>query len=159
MAEQNQQVRALVVPLDGMALVLPDSIILQVLTSAPVTAYENSPKWLSGSVEWQKRKIPTLSFEVASGYRSERAADVRTIIMKSLNHHEHMPFYALLLSGIPHPVSVDKDNIQSVENASINSPLILSQVLVEGEPASIPNLDALEEMLMSQYGLFQQSEA
>ena len=34
--------------------------------------------------------------------------------------------------------------------------LILNEVLVEGEPTSIPNIEAVEEMLFNQYGLFNQ---
>lgn len=159
MAEQAiKEVRGLVVPLDGMRLILPDSIVLQILTSIEIKTLDDSPKWLLGSLEWQKRHLPLLSYEAASSY-GERAVDVnRVLILKSMNHIDRMPFYAITLSGIPHPVVLNDANLQEVASAGASSPLVLNQVLVEGEPASIPNLDALEEMLMSQYGLFQESE-
>ena len=154
-----KEVRGLLIPLDGIRLVLPDSIILQVLTAARLVKYDNAPNWLLGSVEWQKRIIPTLSFEQATGARGGAGmVGSRLLVLKSINNIEKMPFYALVLAGIPHPAILGKDNVSEVEHAALSSPLILNQVLVDGEPASIPNLDAVEEMLMSQYGLFGQTE-
>ena len=49
---------------------------------------------------------------------------------------------------------MNEENITVVENASPSSPLILNEALFDGEPVSIPNLDALEEMLISQHHLF-----
>ncbi len=161
MIEEQRQVRGLIVPLEGISLVLPDSIILQIVATAQLTPYANSPKWLRGSLDWQKSKLPVLVFEVAGGLHrvAESGSGGRFLIMKSINHIEKMPFYALQISGVPHPVDFNDANISAVENASINSPLILSQVLVEGEIASIPNLDAIEQMLMSQYGIFTRESA
>jgi len=49
--------------------------------------------------------------------------------------------------------------MSAVENASLSSPVILNEVLIDGEPTSIPDLDVLEEMLISQYDLFAEEEA
>lgn len=155
MAEESKEVRGLLIPLSGVRLVLPDSIVLQVLMSASLTKYDDAPNWLIGALEWQKRTIPALSFELASGYGRSNTDTSRMLVVKSLNNIEKMPFYAIFLSGIPHPVNLNDDNLSVMEEAGISSPLILNQVLIEGEAASIPNLDALEEMLMSQYGLFE----
>ncbi len=158
MSETVKEVRGLIVPLEGMRLVLPDSIVLQVLTSVDLESFDNAPNWLLGSLEWQKRRLPLLSYEVASSYSDRSVETNRVLILKSMNYIDRVPFYAITLSGIPHPAVLNDANLQEVASAGASSPLILNQILVEGEPASIPNLDALEEMLMSQYGLFQTSE-
>lgn len=161
MAEKQRQVRGLIVPLQGVSLVLPDSTILQVLTTVQPIPYENSPKWLLGSLDWQKRKLPVLAFEIAGrlAVSLKTQAGEHFLVMKSINHIEKMPFYALQISGVPHPVDFSEAGISLVENTSINSPLILSQILVEGEIASIPNLDAIEQILMSQYDIFARENA
>lgn len=151
---KQSEVRGLLVPLQGGRLVLPDSVILQVLTGGEIVAVENSPSWMLGIVTWQKRKIPVISFELASnqGFSNEEGA--RILVLKSVNNIEKMPFYAVVISGIPHPVRINAENISAVENRHSTSPMIQDDVLIEGEPVSIPNVEAVEEMLISQFGLF-----
>ena len=154
MAKEVKQVRGLLIPLQGIRLVLPDSIILQISTGTDISLFDDAPSWLLGTMTWQKRTIPVLSFEVASNQKYELMYNPRVLVLKSINNIEKMPFYALTLSGIPQPVHVSSENLSEVENASLSSSVILNEVLIDGEPTSIPNLDALEEMLISQHDLF-----
>lgn len=159
-SKQAQEVRSLQVPLDGMNLVIPDSVILQILNAEDISGIPDSPKWLIGVVEWQKHKIPVISFETAAGRKhDESQSSHRLLVIKSLANIEKMPFYAVSISGIPHPVRVNDENIGAVENATNVAPVILSEVLVYGEQSSIPNFDVLEEMLISQESLFKEIEA
>lgn len=154
MAKDIKQVRGLSIPLQGVRLVLPDSVILQISTGTEISPVENAPSWLLGTIVWHKRNIPVLSFEMASNQKYEQEENPRVLVLKSINSIKKMPFYAFTLSGIPQPLRVSNENLSEVENASSSSPVILNEVLVDGEPVSIPNLDALEEMLISQYDLF-----
>jgi chemotaxis signal transduction protein len=154
MAEDSRQVRGLLIPVQGGSLALPDSIIVQILTGSDIVSLDNAPGWLLGTTVWQKRVIPVLSFELASSHQYSPMENPRLLVMKSLDNIEKMPFYAFTIAGIPSPVRFSNENMTAVENASAASPVILNQVLVDGEPAIIPNADALEEMLISQYGLF-----
>jgi len=154
MVADVKEVRGLFIPLQGSRLVLPDSIIVQIHTGAEILPVSNSPTWLLGTIDWQKRVIPVLSFEVASSQQYSPLENPRVLVLKSINNIEKMPFYAIPLAGIPNPVRVSDENLAVVENANLSTPVILNEVLIDGEPTSIPNLDALEEMLMSQYGLF-----
>ena len=156
-AEALKEVRSLVLPLQGLQLVLPDSVILQIIGSSEIIPIADAPSWMLGVITWQKRTIPVLSFEKAANYQYEQEQDPRILVLKSLNNIEKMPFYAITLTGIPHPIRLNAENVSVVENASNTSALILNEALVEGEPISIPNVEALEEMLFSQYGLFAQS--
>jgi len=153
-----KEVRGLSIPLQGINLILPDSIIVQIVTGADITPLEAGPDWLLGTISWQKRSIPTLSFEMAASSQYEAIENPRVVVLKSINNIEKMPFYGLPLYDIPKPARVNKENISVVENATQASPVILNEVLVDGEPVSIPNLDVLEEMLISQYGLFAEEE-
>ena len=155
--EAVKEVRSLVMPLQGLQLVLPDSVVLQIIGSSEITPVPDAPSWMLGVITWQKRVIPVLSFEKAANYQYTQEQDPRILVLKSLNNIEKMPFYAITLTGIPHPIRLNEGNLSVVENAGSTSALILNEALVEGEPISIPNVEALEEMLISQYGLFGQS--
>lgn len=156
MAKVVKEVRGLVIPLQGIRLVLPDSVILQILSSSDIVPLEGAPSWLLGNVTWQKRIIPVISFEIASNHQYQEMYQPRIMVLKSVNNIDKMPFYAITLAGIPHPARLKEENIAVMENAVSTTPAILSEVLVEGEPTVIPNIDALEEMLISQYGVFAQ---
>ncbi len=149
-AVEEEEVKGLQVPLDHISLILPDSVVVQILVAKEYMDINEGPGWLMGMVEWQNRFIPVLSFEMASGRDFSKPKDMRLIVLKSLNDYEKIPFYALFLSAIPHPVRFTNENLSAVENANSSSPLIHAEVLVYGEQSSIPNLDVLEEMLGSQ---------
>lgn len=157
MAETLKEVRGLSIPLQGIRLILPDSIVLQVLTGMNVISINDAPSWLLGQITWQKRVIPVLSFEVTANKQYSSPDSPIILVLKSVNNIEKMPFYAIVLAGIPHPLRVNEENLSVVENVTSTAPVIMNEVLVEGEPSSIPNIDALEEMLISQYGLFAES--
>jgi len=146
----RKEVKGLQVPLERINLILPDSVVVQILVATDYTDINEGPGWLTGMVKWQNRFIPVLSFEAASGRDFRKPKDMRLIVLKSLNDYEKIPFYALFLSAIPHPVRFTNENLSAVENANSSSPLIQAEVLVYGEQSSIPNLDMLEEMLGSQ---------
>ena len=149
-----KEVRGLSIYLQGISLVLPDSVVLQILPSADISPVDNAPTWLLGTINWHKLTVPVLSFEAASNHQYNPMEDPRVMVLKSINNIQVMPFYAIPLSGIPKPARMNEENITVVENASPSSPLILNEALFDGEPVSIPNLDALEEMLISQHHLF-----
>ncbi|MCW8963171.1 MAG: chemotaxis protein CheW [Gammaproteobacteria bacterium] len=154
MAGEAKQVRGLLIPLQAIRLILPDSMIVQIVTGAEISPISNAPTWLQGTAVWQKRIIPAISFEVAANQQYRPIENPRLLVLKSINNIDKMPFYAITLAGIPRPARVSGENMAAVENAASSSPVILNEVLIDGEPTTIPNLDALEEMLMSQYGLF-----
>jgi len=159
MAVEAKQVRGLSIPLQAIRLILPDSMIVQIVTGAEISSMANAPTWLLGTTVWQKRIIPAISFEVAANQQYDPIEDPRLLVLKSINNIEKMPFYAITLAGIPRPTRASGENMSAVENASLSSPVILNEVLIDGEPTSIPDLDVLEEMLISQYDLFAEEEA
>ena len=158
MADAQEKLRGLLLPLEDLSLVLPNSMVVHIMTKAIVAPYANAPPWLLGAVSWQKRDVPALSFEVAVGRRAPaaRQTEPRLAIIKSLNYADKIPCYAVTMSATPHPVNLDAENIGAAENTVVGSPLVHSQVSIGGKSALVPNLDAMEQMLISQLALFEQ---
>lgn len=144
---EAEEVRGLHIPLNGISLVLPDSVVLQVLVARNIKKIDDGPTWLVAMLDWQKRRIPLVSFEAAAGMQLSVPEEPRVIIIKSLGDREHVPFYGLILGGIPSPARFNEENLASLDSTVASSPLIRSEVLLFGEPSSIPDLDMLEEML------------
>ena len=154
MAASQQTVRALVLPLEGMHLILPSRVVLQVLSNTTIRPYSHSlPKWLIGSIVWQKQFVPVMAFELAIDPQTQSLTPPnsknRVAIVSSLSHNEKIPCYAILLSGVklPRPVQLTTAILQPAP-ATPPSPLIASQIVLEGALLSIPDLDVLQAMLM-----------
>jgi chemosensory pili system protein ChpC len=81
-----KEVRGLSIFLQGIRLILPDSIVLQILPSADVSPVDNAPDWLLGTINWHKLTVPALSFEAASNHQYNPMEDPRMMVLKSINN-------------------------------------------------------------------------
>ena len=160
MAQETAEVRGLMIQLQDISLALPNSLVVQILTGADIQSLQDAPEWLLGTTMWQSRLIPVISFEHAVGRQYNPLPHPRLLVLKSVRDIEKMPFYAIVISAIPHPVRFTEESLSTVDNPGVEPPaVVLNEVLVEGQPASIPNLDQLEEMLAGHYGLFAETAA
>ena len=160
MAQESAEVRGLMIPLQDMSLALPNSLVVQILTGADIQSLPEAPQWLLGTTVWQSRVIPVISFEHTVGKEYQPLPHPRLLVLKSVRDIDKMPFYAIVITAIPHPVRFTEESLSTAETTAAElSAAVMNEVLVEGQPASIPDLDELEEMLAGQYGLFAESAA
>ncbi len=141
--------RTQLIPLRGGRLILPNTAIAEIVPYIEPEPLEHAPSFLLGRVNWRGHDIPLISFEAACGEAvpalNPRA---RLAVLNTLNGNAALPFFAVLTQEIPQLLKVDETNLQPIEHETMLSPLTLCQVLVNGEPATIPNLDALETELL-----------
>jgi chemosensory pili system protein ChpC len=144
----SRDVRCLLIPLEGVRLLVPDSAVAQVGSFVQPDPVSNAPAWLLGRIPWQKQLIPLLSFEAANGlFHTPPAGRARAAVMKVLDASLKLPCYGLLSTGIPHPLSVTAPALTADEGTPSGGPAVKQAVLLHGEPALIPDLDAIEDLL------------
>jgi chemosensory pili system protein ChpC len=73
--------------------------------------------------------------------------NARFIIVNGVGAHADMPFYALLVQGIPKLMHVHKDEIQQVDAMNMGS-FDGMAVTVDGDNAMIPDLERVEITLL-----------
>lgn len=143
-------VRSQIIPIEGDRLLLPNTAVAEIVHYAEPTPVADAPAWLLGLLAWRDRRIPLVSFEAAcdqplpaSGGRAKIA------VLNTLNENTALDFFAVLTQGVPQLMLVNEGKIAPIEHETATHPLVLSQVILNGEPALIPNLDVLEEMLLA----------
>ena len=129
-------------------LVVPNSLVAEIVAYQKVQAAGDGPGWLIGRVEWRGHDLPLLSFEVASGQALEPLGrKVQFVVMNVLNENMGHNFYALRIHGIPRFEFIDRGKITSAIQQQRQSEFIATRVFVNGVPGFVPNVDRFEALL------------
>lgn len=98
-----------------------------------------------GKIRWRGSMVPLVVFEEANGQKFEHSATQRVAVLNTIGeHHQKMPFIAIVTQGIPRLVKITPKLIDHDNTAP--GPCESARVVVDGEHASIPDLVALEKL-------------
>jgi chemosensory pili system protein ChpC len=139
------ELQALIVPLKYWNLIVPQSLVIEVLSMPIVHSIEASERWLKGTIEWRGIQVPLASMEAFC--KPEEGIDQqnthRVAVMQGLGDIDH---YALEIYSIPHPVRVVESEVQDDE-AEESCELIARHVRISGVKGVIPELEVLEQKI------------
>ena len=62
-----EAVHCLLIPLHKETMLLPNAAVAEVIAYSDPETIPDAPDWLQGWLSWRDRKVPLISFEVASG--------------------------------------------------------------------------------------------
>ncbi|MGM0768474.1 MAG: chemotaxis protein CheW [Pseudomonadota bacterium] len=147
MSENSQTLSCVIIPMNGRQLLLPNVTIAEVVDYASSDAGANTPEWLVGHLSWRGLELPVISYDAANGAGLTVPGDNRgrIVVLNTIsNHHQKVPFMALVTQGIPSQARLTEEQIRRLEGES--GPADLMQVEVEGDTAWIPNLEYLESL-------------
>lgn len=147
MVNASQAVRSLLIPMGAGTLVLPNAAVAEIVAYRAPEPVPGAPEWLLGMLAWREQRIPLLSFEAVAGHPPPAVGPQTHIaVLNAIGGGSDLRFFSMLMEGIPRLVRVDKGVITAVDSGSDTTPAVLCNVIVHGEPAMIPDMDALEEM-------------
>lgn len=141
-----ESVRSLSIPVVGANLLVPNAAIAEIIQyQEPEPPNAGAKPWFLGLLDWRERKVPLISWEVASGADMPLPrASMRIAILKSWSNSEEFPYFAILTQRIPRLLTVFTESIEPLGEDVDATELDLAHVLANGEPAIIPDLDKLE---------------
>ena len=148
-AEQSQVLRSLLITFEGGQAILPNSTVVEVLPFAPSLGIENAPRWVIGAMLWKALTIPLVSLErlLASEADGGSGNYNRIIIVHALGNHPRLRYFGLLGSEAPRIIELERTGISLELNLEGLPTGVLSRVSVYGQPAVIPDMDAIESIL------------
>ena len=150
MAEDTRQLAAMLVPVKEDVLLVPGAAIAEMIPYRDPTPVKGKPEWFLGEVQWRDETVPVISFEgVRSGELHCRTAETRLAVVNGVSDDGKLPFYAIPVEGIPRSVKLESDDIVLLKDKKNGSDAIKMWVKASGAEAVIPNLDKLEEKLLS----------
>lgn len=149
MSNLSISVYSLLIPVSSDAMLLPNASVAELIGYAQPTELQKGPDWCIGILSWRGVKVPLLSIEAVRGNPIAKAdKNSRIAILNALGGDPRLPFFAVVTQGIPHLVQANQSIVSPLAGDSGTGNGVLRKILVEGEPAMIPDLDALEAMIL-----------
>ena len=149
MATIAANVHSLLIPMANDTLLLPNAAVAEIIALTDIEPVENAPEWLLGFINWRGQHVPLLSFEVVNGNeKPEYQSKARIVVFNALGGSSSLPFFATLAQGIPHLIQANQSIVTALAESDEHPTGVLCPVLVEGEPAVIPDLDAMEKLIL-----------
>ncbi len=148
----SNEIRAVLIPIEeNRKLLLPNAMVAEVLGMRSINSLEQEEKWILGTVSWRGWDIPLIDFAVLTGAEDEHSIDssYNLAVLKSINHAQTMPYFAVLSRGIPKLQLISRGDMQLHEEKTINHNAIASLVSIQDEMADIPNMNYLESNLIA----------
>lgn len=149
MSTEETELYSLLVPLYDERLIVPRACVAEVVRFSIPDHEDGAHSWMLGTVNWNGRQLPVVSFEGALG-KDVPAATGRTriVVFYASTGQLKTGFFGLLTQGFPQLVRVNKDvlKLHTTEGWPEDAP-VLCRVKMINEFPLIPDLDMLESML------------
>lgn len=143
------QVDCLLIPLKDKNLILPNVAVAEIVPFSHLLTTASSVDWMLGRIDWRGVPIPVLCYEMLCQQSAPAPnPNARFAIINGVGNHQQMPFYAMLVQGIPRLIHVDKEEIQAVDAMNMGQ-FDQAAVTIGRDPAIIPDLDLVEQELIN----------
>jgi chemosensory pili system protein ChpC len=144
-AATDIEIRGVLLPLHEAQLLLPNASVSEVVGLEELREVPDMPGWFLGIQVWRGQEIPVVSFEeLVEVPAIEPGARSRVAVCNTLGGNPRRPFIGLLLTSTPHLVRITEDIVAPQTNEQDLGEAVKSQVLINGENAWIPDMNAIE---------------
>jgi len=140
---------SLLVPLSGDRLIVPRACVAEVVRFSAAEHEAGAHDWMMGTVNWNGRPLPVVSFEGAIGNEIPVATGrTRIVVFYASTGQLKTGYFGLLTQGFPQLVRVNKDvlKLEAKDGWPEGAP-VLCRVRMINEFPMIPDLESLEAML------------
>jgi chemosensory pili system protein ChpC len=147
--DASQELYSLLIPLSEDRLIVPRTCVAEVVRFTPPEHEAGAHEWMIGSVNWNGRPLPVVSFEGALGKDvPPPTGRTRVVVFYASTGQLKTGFFGVLTQGFPQLVRVNEDVLQlhSTEGWPKDAP-VLCRVKMINEFPLIPDLERLEAML------------
>lgn len=147
----SDQVYAVMLALEGDALLLPNVAVSEAVPRERLQApAPGMPAWFAGTLDWNNRRVPVLSFETLNGAEPSalRSRRERVAIVQSLGTHLPGAVLGIVMQGHPHLVTLTRTAVKpGVLRESDREEFVLARVRIASQDVAVPDLDALEAQI------------
>lgn len=143
------EIRGVMLPVTGGRVLVPNTTMAEVIAYAHPTAVADAPPWLLGRLSWRGWGLPVLAFSALAGVAAEESTgNARVAVLKALSGHARLPYFGMLTQGFPRLTLISDEMLTPDENAPELPVGVREQVVVHDEPAWIPDLGTVENLLV-----------
>jgi chemosensory pili system protein ChpC len=152
MSAESEELYSLLVPLSEDRLIVPRACVAEVVRFSHAEKKEGAHNWMQGTINWNGRPLPVVSFEGALGKEVPAATGrTRVVVFYAITGELKTGFFGVLTQGFPQLVRVNRDvlKLEAKDGWPEGSP-VLCRVRMINEFPMIPNLELLEKMLATE---------
>jgi chemosensory pili system protein ChpC len=152
MSAQADELYSLLVPLTEDRLIVPRACVAEVVRFSQPEHEPGASKWMLGTVNWNGRDLPVVSFEgVLDKEIPELSGRTRIVVFYASTGQLKTGFFGVLTQGFPQLVRVNRDvlSLHTTEGWPTDAP-VLCRVKMINEFPLIPDLEKLEAMLVQE---------
>lgn len=146
--EQQSTLRCLSLPLQDTTLIVPGSLVSEVVPYVSHTPVKIDLEWMLGRFLWRGLALPLISFEVAAELTERPSIGRRVAIFNTVGGNPALPFYAVFIQAVPRLLQIGDRSLDEKEKTTQSS-LLRDQLELEGNQAFIPDIDHLESLVLT----------
>ncbi len=149
MAERVNEIYSLLVPLTEARLIIPRACVAEVIGFQTPSEMTGAPPWYIGTVPWNGKAVPLVSFEGACGQMIPPASGrTRIVVLHALGTRVEGGHFALVSQGFPQLVRVSSDVVRPDNSRVFPERMpVICQIRMVNETPLVPDLERLEEMI------------
>lgn len=150
MTEQPVELGVLLASCGERQLVLPGGMVAEIVSvKALEPAPEGSPAWLLGRLDWRGRSVPVVRIAGVPEMVPTPAQAMRNylVVCFTPNGNASLPYLAIETRGLPRLERVTAAALTPEDEDG--QPFALAAFRLNGHPALLPDVDALEEALLA----------
>jgi chemosensory pili system protein ChpC len=152
MSAAAEELYSLLVPLSEDRLIVPRACVAEVVRFTKAEQQEGAHDWMLGTINWNGRQLPVVSFEGAIGKEVPVATGrTRVVVFYAGTGQLKTGYFGVLTQGFPQLVRVNRDvlKLEAKDGWPEGAP-ILCRVRMINEFPMIPDLEKLEAMLAAE---------
>ena len=148
MAAGKKEIRVIVAPLSHGHVLLPGSVVAEIVSHTEPEPLKNTPAWMLGELQWKGWQVPVISY---AGMMNKRTRDpvtdqTRILIFKTLSEQAPVPFIGMLIQGMPRMANLDQDTLKEPKRQNCPNG-VFRKVLLDDDEAVIPDLDGISQLI------------
>jgi len=152
MSAAAEELYSLLVPLSEDRLIVPRACVAEVVRFSKAERQEGAHDWMLGTINWNGRELPVVSFEGTLGKEIPVATGrTRVVVFYAGTGQLKTGYFGVLTQGFPQLVRVNRDvlKLEAKDGWPEDAP-VLCRVRMINEFPMIPDLEKLEAMLATE---------
>lgn len=146
-----KELYSLLIPLRHERLLVPRMCVAEVIAFADAARGRDgaAPDWYLGSIEWNNRRVPVVSFDgAAADERRVKRNRTRVVVFHALTPDLKGGYYGILTQGFPQLVRVNPDvlGLDTEHPLPAGMPVLCRARMIHEYPL-IPDIERLERMV------------
>ncbi len=149
MSAESEELYSLLVPLADDRLIVPRACVAEVVRLSKAEQTEGAHDWMLGTINWNGRPLPVVSFEGALGKDIPVVTGRSRVVVFYANTGQlRTGYFGVLTQGFPQLVRVNRDvlKLEATDGWPEDAP-VLCRVRMINEFPIIPDIEKLESML------------